>query len=37
MTKPIVQLKNLTKTIKGKQIIKNVNLDILSWANYRFS
>lgn len=27
MTTPIVQVKNLNKTIKGKQIIKNVNLE----------
>ncbi|CAM5214338.1 ABC-2 type transport system ATP-binding protein OS=Ureibacillus acetophenoni OX=614649 GN=SAMN05877842_102184 PE=4 SV=1 [Ureibacillus acetophenoni] len=27
MTTPIVQVKNLNKTIKGKHIIKNVNLD----------
>lgn len=27
MVKPIVQLKNLSKTIKGKQIIKNITLD----------
>lgn len=27
MTKPIVEIKNLNKTIKGKHIIKNVNLD----------
>ncbi|MGM9949427.1 MAG: ABC transporter ATP-binding protein [Lysinibacillus sp.] len=27
MTKPIVQLKNLSKTIKGKQIIKDITLD----------
>ena len=26
MTKPIVEIKNLNKTIKGKQIIKNLNL-----------
>lgn len=26
MTQPIVEIKNLSKTIKGKQIIKNVNL-----------
>lgn len=28
MTKPIVQIKNLNKTIKGKHIIKNLSLDI---------
>lgn len=27
MTEPLVQVKNLNKTIKGKQIIKNVSLD----------
>ncbi len=27
MTTPIVQVKNLNKTIKGKHLIKNVNLD----------
>ena len=27
MTKPIVEIKNLSKTIKGKQIIKNLNLE----------
>ena len=28
MTQPIVQIKNLNKTIKGKHIIKNLSLDI---------
>ncbi|MDI7742531.1 ABC transporter ATP-binding protein [Lysinibacillus fusiformis] len=29
MTQPIVEIKNLSKTIKGKQIIKNLNLTFL--------
>ena len=28
MTQPIVQIKNLNKTIKGKHIIKDLTLDI---------